>query len=195
MSIQDNKIEDIFNEVGEAVPANQPVKQVATSGRSPKRFSFKKIIIWLVILIVIVGLVFGFIKFYPKFKKFEAVLPEEKIESPATEEIESVQEPEVNTTTTPVAIQEPKIYDSDSDGLTDDEEELLGTDYDNPDSDDDGMTDKEEVKIYHTDPLNSDTDGDGIFDWEEVKNNSDPKDSNPDAKLFDLQKEIEKLGR
>jgi nucleoside-specific outer membrane channel protein Tsx len=53
--------------------------------------------------------------------------------------------------------------DTDGDGLTDSQEEELGTDPENPDTDGDGLTDGEEVELG-TDPLNPDTDGDGIPD-------------------------------
>ena len=58
--------------------------------------------------------------------------------------------------------------DSDCDGLTDDEERILGTNPYNPDTDGDGLTDYQEVRIYFTNPLNPDTDGDGINDFEEI---------------------------
>lgn len=57
--------------------------------------------------------------------------------------------------------------DSDGDGLTDDQELLLGTDPFNPDTDGDGLLDGTEVDIG-TDPLNPDTDGDGLSDGYEV---------------------------
>lgn len=65
--------------------------------------------------------------------------------------------------------------DSDNDGLTDEEELLLGTDALLADSDADGLPDRDEVKIYKTDPLDSDTDKDGYFDGEEVQSGYDPK--------------------
>jgi len=58
--------------------------------------------------------------------------------------------------------------DTDGDGLTDQEELLLGTDPKNPDTDGDGLTDGEEVKVYKTDPLNPDTDYDALTDGDEV---------------------------
>ena len=58
--------------------------------------------------------------------------------------------------------------DQDFDGLTDEEELLLGTDPTNLDSDDDGLTDYDEVKVRKTDPLNPDTDGDGLSDGYEA---------------------------
>jgi outer membrane protein OmpA-like peptidoglycan-associated protein len=58
--------------------------------------------------------------------------------------------------------------DTDGDGLTDQEELLLGTDPKNPDTDGDKLTDGEEVKVYKTDPLNPDTDYDALTDGDEV---------------------------
>ncbi len=64
--------------------------------------------------------------------------------------------------------------DSDSDGLSDQEENIFKTDKDKIDTDDDGLSDKDEVKMYKTDPLNRDSDGDNYLDGEEVKNGYDP---------------------
>lgn len=61
------------------------------------------------------------------------------------------------------------LTDTDGDGLTDLEEEQLGTDPRNPDTDADGLKDGEEVKVYRTDPKNPDTDGDGLKDGAEAK--------------------------
>lgn len=73
--------------------------------------------------------------------------------------------------------------DSDSDGLTDEEERDLGTDPQSPDTDSDGLSDREEVYIYDTDPKNPDTDGDGFLDGEEVRNGYNP---NGPGRLFEL---------
>jgi len=55
--------------------------------------------------------------------------------------------------------------DRDDDGLTNDEEDELGTDPDNPDSDGDGLLDGTEVNSDRpTDPLDSDSDDDGLCD-------------------------------
>ncbi|GIV51966.1 MAG: hypothetical protein KatS3mg038_2487 [Candidatus Kapaibacterium sp.] len=74
------------------------------------------------------------------------------------------------------------ITDSDNDGLTDLEEEQLGTDPYNPDTDGDGLKDGEEVKVYRTDPKNPDTDGDGLKDGAEVKQyKTDPLKADTDG--------------
>lgn len=74
--------------------------------------------------------------------------------------------------------------DTDGDGISDEEEESLGMNINNPDSDGDGLFDREEVKVYKTDPLQIDTDGDGYSDGEEVKNGFNPKGS---GKLFEIK--------
>nr|MBC8249032.1 hypothetical protein [Anaerolineales bacterium] len=59
--------------------------------------------------------------------------------------------------------------DSDGDGLTDWQEDQLGTDKSKADSDDDGLGDGIEVLELGTGPLEIDSDGDGISDATEVK--------------------------
>lgn len=72
--------------------------------------------------------------------------------------------------------------DDDGDGLTNDQEKLLGTDPLNPDTDGDGLNDGEEVNEYKTNPLNSDTDGDGLKDGAEVKDHkTDPLNKDTDG--------------
>lgn len=72
---------------------------------------------------------------------------------------------------------EPEPIDTDGDGVTDEEEAVLGTDPTDPDSDDDGVQDGGEVNAG-TDPLNPDTDGDGFLENEELDRQTDPLDPN-----------------
>jgi outer membrane protein OmpA-like peptidoglycan-associated protein len=58
--------------------------------------------------------------------------------------------------------------DSDGDGLTDREENEIGTNPYDPDTDRDRLTDGQEVKVYHTNPLDPDTDMDMLTDGQEV---------------------------
>ncbi|MDD5110817.1 MAG: hypothetical protein PHI63_06440 [Patescibacteria group bacterium] len=81
--------------------------------------------------------------------------------------------PAVVATPSPVP-SEPEV-DSDHDGLTDREEEELGTDKYSVDTDQDGLSDRDEVKVFNTDPKNPDTDGDGYADGSEVINGYNPK--------------------
>ena len=59
--------------------------------------------------------------------------------------------------------------DYDDDGLTNSEEEKIGTDPKNPDSDGDNLIDGEEVNKHYTDPLNQDSDNDNLGDYREVR--------------------------
>ncbi|MCB1875956.1 MAG: carboxypeptidase regulatory-like domain-containing protein [Chromatiales bacterium] len=70
--------------------------------------------------------------------------------------------------------------DADSDGLSNAEEIVLGTNLFNPDSDFDGLNDGDEVNVQGSDPFNPDSDGDGLTDGEEVfVTNTNP--TNPDS--------------
>ena len=73
----------------------------------------------------------------------------------------------------------PDEVDSDNDGLTDIEEEEIGTDPSNPDSDNDGISDGDE-QTTGTDPNDEDTDDDGISDGDELVIGSDPNDADSD---------------
>lgn len=77
--------------------------------------------------------------------------------------------------------------DTDRDGLTDDEEQQLGTDTNRSDTDADGLADRAEVSVYKTNPLVGDSDADGILDGPEVKSGKNP---NGDGLLLDLQGSI-----
>ena len=72
---------------------------------------------------------------------------------------------------------DPRVVDTDDDGLTDAEEALLGTNGNVEDSDGDGLADGAEIGIG-TDPLLADTDGDGFGDEAEVQAGSFPEDAN-----------------
>lgn len=61
----------------------------------------------------------------------------------------------------------PSVNDTDSDGIDDGNETIIGTSPTNRDSDGDGVSDGEEFYDYWSDPLSSDTDGDGIPDGTE----------------------------
>ncbi len=71
--------------------------------------------------------------------------------------------------------------DDDEDGLTNGEEEDLGTDPENADTDGDGLTDGEEVNDYGTDPTEADTDGDGLDDGTEIDAGTDPNAEDTDG--------------
>jgi uncharacterized protein YkwD len=79
---------------------------------------------------------------------------------------------------------DPNNPDSDGDGLTDHQEELYGTDPNNPDSDGDGVSDYEEIKVYQTDPNNPDSDGDGTNDGDEIHKGKNPRGKGALKDLF-----------
>ena len=64
--------------------------------------------------------------------------------------------------------------DCDEDGISNKEEQRLGTNPLNKDTDGDGLDDIEEIEDYGTDPLKRDTDDDGIEDADELKLGLDP---------------------
>lgn len=64
--------------------------------------------------------------------------------------------------------------DADGDGLTNLEEQNLGTNPAYYDTDHDFVSDYDEIKVYGTDPLEADTDKDGVADGVEIKNGTDP---------------------
>lgn len=69
------------------------------------------------------------------------------------------------------------VDDIDSDGLSDREEAIYGTDKSMVDSDRDGLSDINEVSIHNTNPVDPDTDGDGALDGYEVKSESRATDA------------------
>ena len=64
--------------------------------------------------------------------------------------------------------------DQDGDGISDVNEQALGTDKTKSDTDGDGLTDGEE-KAIGTNPLSTDTDEDGYSDFAEINAQTDPK--------------------
>jgi hypothetical protein len=78
------------------------------------------------------------------------------------------------------------LLDSDRDGLSDEREQALGTDPQNPDTDGDGLPDGEEVNVRGTDPNDPDTDGDGLSDAVEVFNGLNPLNPADAGADFDL---------
>ena len=94
--------------------------------------------------------------------------------SPATTEQPVTEETTTPPVTEPTPTPPAGNVDTDGDGLTDTEEQALGTDPRRADSDEDGLFDREEVSIYKSNPLNPDSDGDGYADGEEVRNGYSP---------------------
>lgn len=187
-----NKVEDIFSETDQT-PKPAPLKPRQSERSLPEIKPegdglMKKIAIFAILIIVVVGITFGAIWL---FKKIDAELirtenlnfdalkvgnnEEKKDNTEKNAELEeSITEengveffpPESEVSNLPI--------DIDQDGLTDEEEKAAGTDPNNYDSDNDGLFDREEIDIYKSDPLNSDTDADGYTDGQEVKSGYNP---------------------
>lgn len=79
--------------------------------------------------------------------------------------------------------------DRDSDGLTDESEEALGTNPDDPDSDDDGLLDGVEVNFTNSDPNNPDTDNGGVQDGAEVSQGKSPTEPSDDVTGVDTDED------
>lgn len=156
----------------------------------------KKVVIWVVVLVVILILGSGSAWIYFSFiRNADSNVFNQPIINQNTNQGENVDNqvivpPETentdqNTTTTndlndQIIIGEP--LDTDGDGLDDVREVGLGTDPLNWDTDGDGLSDADEVIIWKTSPLNADTDGDGFEDGTEIKNGYSPTG---DGKLFE----------
>ncbi len=88
---------------------------------------------------------------------------------------------------------DPNDADSDDDGLADSEEIRFGTDPLDADSDGDNLTDAEEVRIYHTNPNATDSDVDDLSDYDEVITHAtDPNDADSDNDNLEDGDEIDK---
>lgn len=60
------------------------------------------------------------------------------------------------------------VTDTDRDGISDEDEERLGTNPYDADTDGDGINDYQEITLYKADPLKADSDGDGMNDYDEI---------------------------
>lgn len=88
--------------------------------------------------------------------------------------------------------------DSDRDGLTNLEEQTLGTKLGDKDSDNDGLEDKKEIEDYETKPNKFDTDGDRLNDSTEIlmlESNPNDPDENGNGKLDGDEKHEYKFPR
>ncbi len=60
------------------------------------------------------------------------------------------------------------VVDIDTDGLSQAQEQKIGTDTEKKDSDSDGISDTDEIVLFHTNPTTMDSDADGLTDYQEV---------------------------
>ncbi|MEM8858482.1 MAG: protein kinase [Chloroflexota bacterium] len=84
----------------------------------------------------------------------------------------------LSTTATPPE----RLTDTDGDGLSNGQEEVVKTSITEPDTDRDGVNDGDEVLVYGTDPLIQDSDRDGILDGQEIlQYQTDPLSADTDG--------------
>lgn len=88
-----------------------------------------------------------------------------------------------------------KRGDEDDDGLTNEREVGLGTDYRAVDTDRDGLRDEVEVNQHGSDPTDDDTDRDGLTDGDEVNRyRTDPTVADTDNDGLDDEAEVNQYG-
>jgi len=155
-------------------PKEIQIEQEKPMAELKKKSSFLTILI-IAVLVIILGILGYFVynKYYNQPSLNQNTNNLLNNNQPATNNNQNVNIPPV-----PIIVPNQNInllVDSDKDGLTDEEERVLGTDANEVDSDHDNSFDYEEVKVYQTDPLNPDTDGDGYLDGEEVQSGYNPK--------------------
>ena len=190
------KTEDIFSEVDKTVkpepfrsrdsssaPVSGTVRPAATGWLKNKLMIF--CLIFGGLLVVLAGGYFGLKLALKGVVKEEIKNDQVKTETPSLTEPPSIQETNAPLSQPLEPSQATQPVDSDQDGLTDEEEAVIGANLNDPDTDQDGLTDREEVKVYGTDPLKADTDADGYADGAEIKNGFNPKGS---GKLLDINK-------
>ena len=166
-----------------------------------KKFIVLLLGVVMLLIVVIFGVQFAMRLLAPTAQQPSAVpaptqtttppLIEEQQVPTGTEQTETTQEtptPEPATPTEPIGGQQPTVpeVDTDSDGLTDAEEQALGTSITVADTDGDGLSDREEFRVFGTDPKNPDTDGDTYLDGVEVQNGYNPRG---EGKLFTIPTE------
>jgi hypothetical protein len=153
-----------------------PPETLAASSPSV-HVSWKAIIIIFIVLVVVGAAFYISYRILSSKTSVTPISPDPGTSVLIEEEIITEEELEEDVFVEEVIEEEEEIVDlrdSDKDGLTDEEEAVLGTDPFNPDTDGDGLFDYEEVHTWGTDPLNPDTDGDGYSDGDEVEGGYDP---------------------
>jgi hypothetical protein len=203
---KNNKIEDIFSGTEAPVKPDvlKPKEFISTSlaGVLPnqaipmdKKQGMKKVLIFVIMIIAVVIIIFGVfwilkkidssLSGTPKTIENQETVQNQIPENTVDDSIVSppLPKPEVTAKDLFFPPEAPTVLDSDQDGLTDEEENILGTDINNIDTDGDGLFDREEVKVYKTNPLVVDTDGDGYSDGDEVKNGYNPTGA---GKLYEI---------
>lgn len=187
--------DDIFAEVDKVpttetpgaaptVPAPAGVRPSTMPNLNPEPKSsptkaLKKVLILILIMAILGGAAYAAYEFLLSKKAPVDVnepAPQVNTIEPVVEEpiVDSNPEDLVDPSSDIVDAPMPIVLDYDKDGLSDDEERILGTDPLNVDTDKDGLSDYEEIKVYNTNPLLADTDGDSYNDGQEVSGGYNP---------------------
>ncbi len=182
--------EDIFSDVDKTEEPAMPVLEAPPGGAPNNGGKLKIMIIVLAVIAIALIIVIAGIFFYRRYIAVESedvLLPDMMLEdraAPTTpsvggvpgdvpEGMEDEAPPVVQPTPPPPDIPDPTEVepvergDADNDGLSDEDESLVGTDPRIPDTDGDGLMDGSEVQLG-SDPMVADTDGDGLTDGDEV---------------------------
>jgi hypothetical protein len=149
---------------------NQPVQNFTPDNMivTDSRGSSKPKKIFVVIVVVLLFLILGSVAYY-FITKNSAGNKEPVVNSNQVNVGGEVNTNTANNLNTTNNLTNDNQADADADGLTDLEEQALGTDPLLADTDNDGLFDREEAMTYNTSPLLSDTDSDGLSDYDEVK--------------------------
>lgn len=171
--------EDMFADVEPAIekPAQfQPrvnnVNDTAVDSGGHKDGNMQKVFVLAMTILGFVLLGVGAYFGYNYLMSKKTVIVENEPIVDAQQPVKSTAADEAIGTTSNVVLEQG--IDTDKDGLTDAEEQQLGTNINNTDTDSDGLFDREEVKVYKTNALIADTDADGMSDGDEVKIGRNP---------------------
>ncbi len=175
-------VEDIFKDTDSMNPAavnnpvepiskfdNQPAPSVSQSIEMEHSWLAGKRWLWFVLGVLVVVLIIWLI-YWLATRTNETNKP--SVNTPA---VTNTNQPTTGNDNQPTNVKpDATPTDTDGDGLTDSEEQVLGTNAFLSDTDGDGLYDREEVKVYKTNPIVADTDGDGYSDGQEVTNGYNP---------------------
>jgi len=173
-ALQEGKIKPASNAQGVVPPASsgnvgppQPLTHISQLDDWSKKKSKKGLVIIIILSVILIGGVAWAANFFFNGSSVEpSPSNNNTIQSNTNENMNANINSNINQPPNNVP-PELKI-DADGDGLTDLEEQALGTDPNDIDTDSDGLNDKDEYRVHKTDPINSDTDNDGLLDKEEL---------------------------
>jgi hypothetical protein len=193
---EEKKVEDIFGHIDKDAAAVPPTNAAPISGgiptmaAAPTGGSNKMIPIIAVVVILVLMLGAGAYFAWNWYQSTKTVGANAEKAQQVLATDEEMGQAKGDVVPQEVIATVPATVDSDSDGLTDAEEIMAGTNPMEVDTDKDGLFDYDEIKVYLTNPLLADTDGDGYLDGDEVKSGFDPKGP---GKLLNLQDELMKI--